>query len=55
MLALGKPRLGDDRPERLPYIFLSRTSREDDLESAFIVAYEPYKDQPFLPKHPLSY
>jgi hypothetical protein len=53
MLGLGETRLGDERPERLPYIFLKREGA--DLESVFVLVYEPYPEAPFLPDQPLSY
>lgn len=53
MLGLGETRLGDERPERLPYIFLKREGT--GLESVFVLVYEPYRDTPRLPSRPFSY
>jgi hypothetical protein len=55
MLGMGETRLGDERPERLPYIFLKRESEGDDVESTFVLLYEPYHETPFLPHTPLKY
>lgn len=53
ILRRGETRMGDERPERLPYLFLKRDRDGHDLESAFVLAYEPYSDTPFLPTSPL--
>lgn len=52
MLGKGETRIGNDRPERLPYLFLKRTG-SGELDSTFVVLYEPYREHPFLPDRPL--
>lgn len=55
MLGMGETRLGDERPERLPYVFLKRESQGNDLESTFVLVFEPYRETPLLPLTPLKY
>jgi hypothetical protein len=54
MLGQGETRLGDERPERLPYVFLKRDREGNDLASLFVLVYEPYEQGPFLPSQPLT-
>ncbi len=51
LLAQGESRNGKDAEDRLPCILLRR--RGENLDSTFVVAYEPYLKIPFLPDRPL--
>ncbi len=48
----GETRLGKDYAQKLPYLFLERQG--DDLDSTFVVLYEPYRDTPIVPADGMS-
>ena len=52
ILGRGETRLGNDRPERLPYLFLKRDG--ENINTTFVLVFEPYRSEPLLPAHPLA-
>jgi hypothetical protein len=54
MTGHGESRWGRDDPRWLPYLIIQRRSDGAELDSTFVVVYEPYATTPFLADHPLT-
>ncbi|GMU20465.1 MAG: hypothetical protein AMXMBFR13_05620 [Phycisphaerae bacterium] len=52
LIGQGETRLGNDRPERLPYLLVKRDGK--DLDTTFVLLFEPYASEPLLGEQPLS-